>query len=122
MTQNTLIEMDTKEMRVMQKVGEKALHDLQSQGVNTNREETVILCAQSFLKAAIDEIAEKAKKGESVELNLFGLIGLGVECESMENDENDGNITPYAVPLKGFKLAVKDDVSAADDYIDDDVE
>ena len=109
MNQERLVDMDNKQMKVLLDIASDARLVLKDMGVTIDREDPIIIIAKVFLQSSVNYLKEHIPEDGSVELDLFGFLKLGAEVQTMEEDENDGNIVPYAEPLKAMKMAFKND-------------
>ena len=83
-------------------------------GLTLSNPEVITLPVVYFIEEAIKKINEMKEHNSTVELDLFGLLDIGIDHRVYEEDENDGNYVPYATPGVAFKVLIKDDGSTAD--------
>lgn len=62
-----------------------------------------------FLRAAWEYLGKNKDENGAVEINLFGLLDMGVANQKLDDGEKEGNFAPYARPGQGAKLYIKDD-------------
>ena len=82
---------------------------IQDHNIKISNAEAYPTIVSVFLKQVIEKLKEMRRPEEDISINICNIIEMGISQESMEEDENDGNIVPYCIPGVAFKAAVKDD-------------
>lgn len=109
MSEGRLVDMDNKQMKTLLEIAGNAKVILADNKIYIEREEPLVFIAKTFLDCVIHYLKDNIPEDGSIEVDLFGLFKLGAESQTMEEDENDGNIVPIAEPLKAMKMAFKND-------------
>lgn len=67
-----------------------------------------------FMRAVIDYLNENKTNTGDVEINLLGILSLGISHRDEEDAEKDGNFTPYLEAGPEFKALVSKTEIAAE--------
>lgn len=110
---NQVVEVvEERDSDVMKRICDRTALDLKARGMITKNNQVYATVAQVFIEGTIAKLLEMKKEhaGEDdydVAINLFDFIKVGIERETYEEDENDGNIVPFIEPGKAFMELVR---------------
>lgn len=113
MNENQVLEVvEEKDSEVIKRICDRTALDLRSRGMITKNNSVYATVAQLFIEGTIAKLLEMKKEhaGEDdydVSINLFDFIRVGIERETYEEDENDGNIVPFIEPGTAFMELVR---------------
>lgn len=113
MNENQVLEVvEEKDSEVIKRICDRTALDLRSRGMITKNNSVYATVAQLFIEGTIAKLLEMKKEhgGEDdydVSINLFDFIRVGIERETYEEDENDGNIVPFIEPGNAFMELVR---------------
>jgi hypothetical protein len=113
MNENQVLEVvEEKDSEVIKRICDRTALDLRSRGMITKNNSVYATVAQLFIEGTIAKLLEMKKEhaGEDdydVSINLFDFIKVGIERETYEEDENDGNIVPFIEPGTAFMELVR---------------
>ena len=116
------LELDPKVLKTLTSIVDIAVPRLSEYGVKFKIEDTPILIFKEMLNASVEYVASNIPASGEVSLNLFDILKIGAEATTDEEDENGGNIVPFAEPLKAMKLAFKNDGNYSNEDEFDDAE
>lgn len=112
--ENQVLEVVEKEdSEVLKRICDRTSLDLRSRGLTTKNNSVYATIAQIFIEGTIAKLLEMKKEASAqstdydISINLFDFIRIGVERETYEEDENDGNIVPVIEPGPTFMEMIR---------------
>ena len=119
---------EEKDADVIKRICDRTAMDLRTRGLTTKNNPIYATITQAFIEATIAKLLEMKKEKSSggqdydVSINLFDFIKMGIERETYEDDENDGNIVPFIEPGIAFTEMIKNNKRPEDEIGIEEVE